>query len=51
MQFSIVVQNLGHGGLYDGDGNPQDRWPLLVERISGAAERVDVVMLQLSGRR
>jgi len=24
MQLTIVAQNLGHGGLYDGDGNPQD---------------------------
>ena len=45
MELSIVVQNLGHGGLFDGDGNPQDRWPLLAERINSAADRVDLVML------
>jgi len=39
------VQNLGHGGLRDGDGNPEDRWLLLAERINTAAERVDVVLL------
>lgn len=45
MQLTIAVQNLGHGGLKDGDGNPEDRWPLLAERINSAADRVDVVML------
>ncbi|MFB7504869.1 endonuclease/exonuclease/phosphatase family protein [Streptomyces broussonetiae] len=28
-----------------GDGNPEDRCPQLAERIRGAADRVDVVML------
>ncbi|WP_424864053.1 endonuclease/exonuclease/phosphatase family protein [Streptomyces sp. MMS24-I29] len=46
MELTVVVQNLGMGGLQDGDGNPQDRWPQLAERIGGAAERVDVVLLQ-----
>ncbi|WP_175308960.1 endonuclease/exonuclease/phosphatase family protein [Streptomyces lunaelactis] len=46
----MAVQNLGHGGLRDGDGNPEDRWPHLAERINGAADQVgashvDVVML------
>ena len=45
MKLTIVVQNLGHGGLRDADGNPQDRWPLLAERINTAADRVDVVLL------
>lgn len=45
MQLTVVVQNLAHGGLRNGDGDPQDRWPLLAERISSAAERVDVVLL------
>ncbi|MFI9041751.1 hypothetical protein [Streptomyces sp. NPDC053726] len=45
MQLTIAVQNLGHGGLKDGDGNPEDRWPLLAERINAAADRVDVVMV------
>lgn len=45
MHITVVTQNLGHGGLRDADGNPDDRWPLLVERIGSAAERVDVVLL------
>ncbi len=45
MQLTVVIQNLGMGGLEDGDGNPQDRWPLLAQRIKQAAERVDVVLL------
>lgn len=45
MHLTVVVQNLGMGGLEDGDGNPQDRWPLLAQRINSAAERVDIVML------
>ncbi|WP_370066373.1 endonuclease/exonuclease/phosphatase family protein [Streptacidiphilus sp. MAP5-3] len=45
MQLTVVVQNLGHGGLKNGDGEPEDRWPLLAERINAAAERVDVVLL------
>jgi hypothetical protein len=39
------VQNLGHGGLRNGDGVPEDRWPSLADRINSAAERVDVVLL------
>ncbi|MFC9431589.1 endonuclease/exonuclease/phosphatase family protein [Streptomyces sp. NPDC056987] len=50
MQLTVAVQNLGHGGLADGDGNPEDRWPQLARRLNGAADRVgagqvDVVML------
>ena len=45
MQVTVAVQNLGHGGLKDGDGNPEDRWPLLADRINTAGERVDVVLL------
>lgn len=45
MQLTVAVQNLGLGGLKDGDGNPEDRWPLLAERINSAADRVDVVLL------
>ncbi|MGW5096305.1 endonuclease/exonuclease/phosphatase family protein [Streptomyces nodosus] len=33
------------GGLQDGDGNPQDRWPQLAQRINEAADRIDVVLL------
>ncbi|MEY9966894.1 hypothetical protein ABIA33_004959 [Streptacidiphilus sp. MAP12-16] len=45
MRLTICVQNLGHGGLRNGGGDPEDRWPLLAERINSAAERVDVVPL------
>ncbi|MGW5442810.1 hypothetical protein [Streptomyces asiaticus] len=50
MQLTVAVQNLGLGGLADGDGNPDDRWPQLAERLNGAADRVgasqvDIVML------
>lgn len=45
MRLTIVAQNLSHGGLFDGDGNAQDRWPALAERINAAAERVDVLLL------
>lgn len=45
MQLTVVTQNLGLGGLRSGDGDPQDRWPLLAQRILGAAARVDVVLL------
>ncbi|MEU5836341.1 hypothetical protein ABZ820_22105 [Streptomyces diacarni] len=33
MELTVVVQNLGLGGLRNGAGDPEDRWPLLVERI------------------
>ncbi|MDX2819941.1 hypothetical protein PV416_02340 [Streptomyces ipomoeae] len=45
MLLTGVVQNLGTGGTEDGDGRPDDRWPLLAERINSAADRVDFVML------
>ncbi|MFE2426932.1 endonuclease/exonuclease/phosphatase family protein [Streptomyces sp. NPDC059373] len=44
MELTIVVQNTGRGGLKTGAGQPQDRWPLLVERISACEP--DVVLLQ-----
>lgn len=46
MQLTVVVQNLGTGRIKNGDGDPEDRWPALAERIDGAAEQVDVVLLQ-----
>ncbi|MFJ8746538.1 hypothetical protein ACIRL2_45250 [Embleya sp. NPDC127516] len=45
MELTVVTQNLKLGALRSADGDPQGRWPLLVERILAAAERVDVVML------
>ncbi|MEU6647714.1 endonuclease/exonuclease/phosphatase family protein [Streptomyces albidoflavus] len=44
MQLTLVVQNLGHGGLRTGAGDPEDRWPALAERIGAPAP--DVVLLQ-----
>jgi len=44
MQMSVIIQNLATGA-FSYDGTPRDRWPLLAERITGAANRVDVVML------
>ncbi|NUK09952.1 endonuclease/exonuclease/phosphatase family protein [Streptomyces lunaelactis] len=40
MELTIAVQNLGHGGLRNGSGDPEHRWPQLAERINSAAERV-----------
>lgn len=45
MELKIVVQNLGHGGLRNGSGDPDHRWPLLVERILSAGAP-DLVLLQ-----
>ncbi|MFB7270729.1 endonuclease/exonuclease/phosphatase family protein [Streptomyces sp. NPDC056244] len=45
MLLTGVVQNTGTGGTEDGDGRPDDRWPLLAERINASAERVDFAML------
>ncbi|WP_331452151.1 endonuclease/exonuclease/phosphatase family protein [Streptomyces sp. SS162] len=33
MDVRIVVQNLGLGALRNGNGDPEDRWPALAERI------------------
>ncbi|WP_432982898.1 endonuclease/exonuclease/phosphatase family protein [Dactylosporangium sp. CA-233914] len=43
MRIRVVVQNLCRGGLRDGDGNPQDRWPALAARIRAA--QPDVLLL------
>lgn len=43
--LTIVTQNLGHGGLHDGSGTPEDRWPALAERIWSAGQP-DLVLLQ-----
>lgn len=45
MQVNVIIQNVATGALSYEEGIPRDRWPLLVERIGGAADRVDVVML------
>lgn len=46
MELTIVVQNLGLGGLHNGNGDPEDRWPQLVERILGVDRAPDLVLLQ-----
>lgn len=45
MELLIAVQNLGHGALRDGAGNPGDRWPQVVQRLRSAGEP-DLVLLQ-----
>ena len=45
MLLTIMAQNLGHGGLQDGDGNPEDRWPDLAKRINEATPAVDILLL------
>ncbi|MFF8919160.1 hypothetical protein ACF08M_39190 [Streptomyces sp. NPDC015032] len=45
MELTIVVQNLGHGGLRNGAGDPEDRWPQLAERILSVGEP-DLVLVQ-----
>jgi hypothetical protein len=43
VRVRLVVQNLAYGALRDGDGNPEDRWPLHVQRIN--AVRPDILLL------
>ncbi|MER5973308.1 endonuclease/exonuclease/phosphatase family protein [Streptomyces sp. NPDC002055] len=45
MELTVVVQNLGLGGLRSSSGDPEDRWPALAERIRGAGAP-DLVLLQ-----
>lgn len=44
MLISVLSQDLGRGGVFDGSGNPENRWPLLLERI--AEHSPDIVLLQ-----
>ncbi|MFI1182470.1 hypothetical protein ACH4UT_23350 [Streptomyces sp. NPDC020799] len=46
MRLSIVVQNTAQGALRDAWGNPEDRWPLIVQRIESIGEPPDLVLLQ-----
>ncbi|WP_322769514.1 hypothetical protein [Frankia sp. Cr1] len=46
MLLTVVTQNVAHGGLANGDGDPQDRWPALAERIGQTRLR----LLQFSDR-
>lgn len=45
MELTIAVQNLGNGGLRNGSGDPDHRWPQLVERINSAAARVGALQI------
>lgn len=42
--IKIVAQNLAHGGLRDGSGTPQDRWPLLLKRFAAAGDDIDAFL-------
>jgi hypothetical protein len=42
-RIRVVVQNVNQGGLTDGNGHPEGRWPLLAERINAVAP--DVLLL------
>lgn len=44
-RLTIAVQNCKHGALRTSEGQPDDRWPLIVDRIRSAPDRVDAVML------
>ncbi|GGT23181.1 endonuclease/exonuclease/phosphatase family protein [Streptomyces griseoviridis] len=44
MELTVVVQNLGVGGLRSVVGETEDRWPALADRIRAA--RPDLVLLQ-----
>lgn len=45
MIITIMAQNLGLGGMYDDDGNHEDRWPILAERIQSLSPAVDILLL------
>ncbi len=46
MLLTFVSQNLQYAGRSDGDGNPENRWPLLVERIKSVSPAPDFLLLQ-----
>ncbi|KQV20829.1 MULTISPECIES: endonuclease/exonuclease/phosphatase family protein [unclassified Kitasatospora] len=46
MRLTLLVQNLGHGALYDGNGNPDYRWPAVAEAIRALPEQPDLVLFQ-----
>jgi hypothetical protein len=45
--ITVLSQNLGRGGVFDGAGNAENRWPLLLERIG--EHRPDLALIQFSG--
>jgi len=46
MILTFVSQNLLFGGLRDGDGNLDDRWSLLRQRINSVEPKADFLFLQ-----
>ncbi len=46
MILTFVSQNLLFGGLRDGNGNPEDRWPELRKRIERAKPAADFLLVQ-----
>ncbi|RLU86232.1 hypothetical protein CTZ27_24960 [Streptomyces griseocarneus] len=46
MRLSVVVQNIKLGALRDAWGNPDDRWPLIFQRIESIGEPPDLVLFQ-----
>lgn len=46
MILTFVSQNLQFGGLRDGEGKAEHRWPLLLERIKSVTPPVDFLLLQ-----
>lgn len=45
MVLTFVAQNLKFGGLWDDEGNPESRWPLLLERLQSITPRPDFLLL------
>jgi endonuclease/exonuclease/phosphatase family metal-dependent hydrolase len=45
MIITVMAQNTENGGLTDDNGDPQDRWPLLLERVRSVSPAVDVLLL------
>lgn len=43
MKLTLMAQNLSRGGLHSAQGEPQDRWPQLAERIK--AVKPDLLLL------
>jgi endonuclease/exonuclease/phosphatase family metal-dependent hydrolase len=45
MLLTFISQNLKFGGLWDDDGTPQDRWPLILERLKSTSSPADFILL------
>ena len=46
MIIKALVQNLRHGGLRTGAGDPVDRWPQLLQRFAAVDGGADVALFQ-----